>query len=188
MGMDIYGRNPQLKSNAPEIDWTSANEEEQKAYFEHMNEFEKDNPGRYFRANLWSWRPIHMLIEHVNQFYNLGIDTSEYGTNSGAGLETQEECDDLANTLEYILQSDENMEDEGDRVYLHLGMWVNEDGNFLRDEVSEALNSEYEMGTIMYTPVVTDKGEIVKPAWSTSKEHLEDFIKFLRHCGGFEIW
>lgn len=188
MGMDIYGRNPQLKGPMPEIDWATCNDEERKEYFQLMEEFEKDNPGRYFRANLWSWRPIQMLIQHVNQFYNLGIDTSEYGTNSGAGLETQEECDKLADALEYILQSDENMEDEGDRVYLHLGMWVSEDGSFLNNEVSEVLNSEYEMGTIMYTPVVTNKGEIVRPAWSTSKDHLEKFINFLRYCGGFEIW
>jgi hypothetical protein len=33
MGMDVYGRNPTSEA------------------------------GKYFRANVWSWRPIHALIE-----------------------------------------------------------------------------------------------------------------------------
>ena len=67
-------------------------------------------------------------------------------------------------------------------------MWVNDEGSLLTSAENEELNDEYEIGKIMYTPVVTASGKVVKPAYSTSKSHLEEFINFLRHCGGFEIW
>ena len=33
-----------------------------------------------------------------------------------------------------------------------------------------------------------DKTKDVWPAHVTQVEHFREFIKFLRHCGGFEIW
>jgi hypothetical protein len=49
--------------------------------------------GNYFRANLWSWRPINMLCDLVIEKDSLQLKTENWGYNDGAGLETQEECD-----------------------------------------------------------------------------------------------
>ena len=58
MGMDVYGLNPQLKSEKPEIDFSNATEEQRTEYFEAMDTFEQQNPGFYFRNNVWWWRPL----------------------------------------------------------------------------------------------------------------------------------
>jgi len=58
MGMDVYGLNPELKSEKPEIDWNDSTEEQRDQYFEAINVFESENPGYYFRNNVWFWRPL----------------------------------------------------------------------------------------------------------------------------------
>jgi hypothetical protein len=53
MGMDITGRNPKIRGEAPkEIDWFNSTQEEKDAYMNAKNEFQDNNPGVYFRANL----------------------------------------------------------------------------------------------------------------------------------------
>jgi len=188
MGMDIYGLDPKIVGEKPELDFSNATDQEKQDFFKAMNEWEDANPGYYFRANIWSWRPINILINHVNKFYNLGIDTTGFDYNSGHGIKDQEACDRLADTLEYVLESDEDMQEEDDQIFFSFGMWVNDEGSLLSHAENQKLNAEYEIGKIMYTPVVTASGKVVKPAYSTSKSHLEEFINFLRHCGGFEIW
>lgn len=158
MGMDISGRNPQ------------------------------NEVGEYFRANLWSWRPIQMLIEEVNSKFNLQMDTSNYGYNSGAGLTTQEDCDRLADTLEFTLEKHKLLEEDDDTLYVNLGMWTSEHQFSVPGDVEEELNRHYPIGSILYSSVIASNGQLVKPAWGTTKSHIEDFIKFLRNCGGFEIW
>ena len=58
MGMDVYGLNPQLKSERPKIDFSDATEQERTEYFDALDLFERDNPGYYFRNNVWWWRPL----------------------------------------------------------------------------------------------------------------------------------
>ena len=70
MGMDVYGLNPRRNTAKPEIlieymddegwtDWDKLEKEDKKdAYFEAKHEWDEDNPGRYFRNNVWWWRPL----------------------------------------------------------------------------------------------------------------------------------
>ncbi len=39
----------------------------------------------------------------------------------------------------------------------------------------------------MYNGVVDEDGQLVFPSHGVSLGHVREFIKFLRHCGGFEI-
>ena len=55
MGMDIYGLNPTLTEERPDINYETSNEEERKIFWEQLDAWEEANPGYYFRANLWSW-------------------------------------------------------------------------------------------------------------------------------------
>ena len=191
MGMDIYGRNPKIKSPRPELDFSGASEAVREVYFEELRKWEEENQGTYFRANLWSWRPIQFLINFVNEKYNLGFDLSNYDNNSGAGLETQEDCDILADKLESMIGK-LGLNEDSDTLYLQLGMWVVSEGDHgsfkLSDEVQEELNEQYPLGSILESSVITSDGQLVQPAWSTSKSHIQEFVNFLRHCGGFEIW
>jgi hypothetical protein len=139
--------------------------------------------GKYFRANVWSWRPINLICDMVIDMEKLPLNTKNWSYNDGAGFETQEDCDILADALKPYVQ---NLKDD---VFLCLGAWTDVSGKFLSIEESDALNEEFPKGTILYAAIVTKDGKLVEPAHSTNKKHLEEFIDFLKGCGGgFEIW
>lgn len=189
MGVDISGRNPIARGTKPEINWDTATDKEKDKYFKLREAWDEENPGDYFRANWWSWRPIVMLISTVNEQKNLGIDLNYYGSNDGAGLEDQESCDNLADALQEILDGNANLSEEDDRIYLVMGSWVNLEGGFIPTEKIEAFEDQLpEPGTIMYSSFIAPDGTIMQSSHSTSKWHLEKFISFLRECGGFQIW
>lgn len=124
MGMDIFGRKPRTEA------------------------------GKYFRANVWSWRPIHQLCEDA-----LNKKLPSWGYNDGAGLETQNQCDHLANELAALLANN-----NADTFSLASKMRVTPDGHLFNGKETQG-----------------------KSAYSTSREHVQEFITFLRACGGFKI-
>ena len=68
MGFDLYGERPTVKTGTvkpKEIDWDTATEEDKKVYWELQDKFRAENPGDYFRANVWGWRPIWSFVCEV---------------------------------------------------------------------------------------------------------------------------
>lgn len=119
--------------------------------------------GNYFHANVWSWRPIHGLVDQLNDKLNLNLDLTHWGTNDGAGLHTQGDCDALANAIES-----------------HVKDWP--EGHLYEHEFAGALRV-HDDGTFL-KPGETGG----RSAYSTDKEHILEFAQFLRECGGnFEI-
>lgn len=187
MGMDVYGLHPQLVGEKPVApDWNTATEEEKNVYFKASDAWEEENPGYYFRANVWAWRPIHILCDLAIKVADLPLSTKGWSNNSGHGLKTQLDCDLLAASLELFLSlNTKNMKDEDDRIYVCMGMWVTNDGSFASID-QDKLNKEHPIGTILYNGVVSEDG-LVFPAHSVSLGYVKEFINFLRNCGGFEI-
>ena len=115
MGMDVFGINPVIKkySVKPDVpEWNTTTEAEISVYFEAAQQYEEENPGVYFRANCWSWRPILDRIYQADREYDLCIDKKtleRMGENSGAGLDNQADCDWLAAALENILEREDDI-------------------------------------------------------------------------------
>jgi hypothetical protein len=134
MGMDVYGRQPTSEA------------------------------GKYFRANVWSWRPIHLLI------IELCADLLDEETlrlmayNDGAGPTDQATCTEMANRFERWLEHHV----EGHEV--DLGCRVTQEGHFVSDEELEA-----------------NPGLETVSAHGVADEHLKQWVEFLRHCGGFKV-
>lgn len=188
MGVDIYGINPKLKSEKPQLVPESASEEEKDAYFEALDQWEEDNPGYYFRANWWGWRPIHMIAEISLKVAELSLSTEGWDSNSGDGFKTQGECDLLADAMEvFTTLNKKQMSEDSDRLYLCMGSWVRQDGRFINSDLEEELTKDNPLGTVMYSGVIDSTGELAYSAHSVSLSHLKQFITFLRNCGGFEI-
>jgi hypothetical protein len=190
MGVDISGKNPIIRSEKPQFPsnevWKEMSEDARDEFWQLDREFKENNPGDYFRSNWWGWRPIVMLSEMVNDMRDLSLDLSYWGSNDGRGLDTQEECNKLADALEEICKEFFDVEDV-DELQLCMGSWVTLDGKFATSKVEEDLNEEYH-GQLITSPIVTKDGMVVKSAHSIDKSHLQRFISFLRECGGFEIW
>lgn len=190
MGVDISGINPIIKSPKPqEIEnWDEASKEEKDKYWESMKAWEQQNPGEYFGSSWWSWRPIVFLIDEANMLFNLGIDTNPFHYNDGKGLETQEECDKLANALKYILDNNEETKEDDALVYLCTHSWSRLGGSLMSEKECEPLMEKYPPGSITFSQVVTSEGEIAIPSHCVEVSRVRDFIAFLRECGGFCIY
>ena len=190
MGVDISGINPQIVGERPKTpDWDAVTEHERSQYFNSMDLFYSNNPGVYFRSNWWAWRPIHAIADLAIELKNLRFSTILWGENSGGGLRTQKECNQLADAIEeFMALNNANMHDEDDVFYLCLGSWVGAGGAFLPDEVTDNLNKDYPIGCIRYQGVVMPDGQLAFPSHSAPLYHITNFVTFLRNCGGFEIW
>lgn len=187
--MDVYGLHPKIVGEKPHAPvWAEATDEEKDVYFKAQDEWEEENPGYYFRANVWAWRPIHVICDMAINIMELPFSTDGWGNNSGNGLETQEECDMLADAIETFLTLNEaNAKEDDDTMYIALGMWIYNDGQFVSEAEREKLNNDYPEGSIMYNGVVNEDGQLAFPAHGVSINHVRSFVNFLRHCGGFEI-
>jgi hypothetical protein len=147
------------------------------------------NEGDYFGSNWWGWRPIVQLCERVDSIYGLNLNFDSWGSNDGAGLETQKECDKLAAGLERFTSKIDWVDDE-DWMGIYTECWSTLKGGFVdnNDEEIQKLNSEYEYGDVIRQSIVLPSGKVVEPAHKTYKCRIDAFIKFLKECGGFSIW
>ena len=132
MGMDVFGVNP------------------------------KSEAGKYFRANIWSWRPIHELIEKANVLppdlvHHMGFNDG-YGPNEEQSLL-------LAAQMETML---DGMDDD------HTFMLTDE----IDGPVAALMDSIRQSGAT----IVTDG-----PAYQAEVAHVREFITFCRESGGFEV-
>ena len=92
MGMDVYGINPLSES------------------------------GKYFRANIWSWRPIVAIMRLS------GFDVpSSWSYNDGDGLREQSECNALADKIESFMN---NADDSDLELPAPDGLGIDENGIF----------------------------------------------------------
>jgi hypothetical protein len=134
MGMDVYGKSP------------------------------KSQEGEYFRANIWSWRPIHELIEKANVLPPQMVADMSY--NDGAGPD-KEQALLLAASLENMIEG------------------MDEDNTFM-------LSSEIDGPVAAMLAQFKEQGvEIVSPrgpVYQTDVSHVQEFIEFCRASGGFEVW
>lgn len=195
MGMDIYGLSPVLRSKQPHIEWHNATDEERRTYIASRDRFEEENPGFYYRANIWAWRPIAEIIIAANDLYRLELDPEfiqEIHYNSGAGLKTQAECDKLANFMETYI---ENHFDGWKTVGLNVS-WFSKKVVDHKGQISTVTikgDEEIKVCTYANHLVFIEDGELELDGFvyytshTCSIEWIYEFIKFLRECGGFEI-
>lgn len=133
MGMDVYGRDPKSKD------------------------------GEYFRANVWSWRPIHELIQKTNILPQKLIDEMEY--NDGAGPDAEQSLL-LAYQLEYMI---DGMSDD------NTFMLTSE----IDGPVAELLKNLNRQGIDIISP----RGLV----YEADVLHVKEFIQFCRESGGFRV-
>jgi|SaaInlV_120m_DNA_3_1039746.scaffolds.fasta_scaffold19244_1 hypothetical protein len=197
MGMDIYGLNPRLKSIKPKFpdNYEELSDKQQRAYWDEKDEFIINNPGYYFSASNWSWRPIVQLCIYAIENSKLNtkmIDwtlliSKNWHNNDGHGLKNQEECDFLASSIKHIIKEEDNLEEDDDMVYVNYGSWNKLGSKNVSEKEKEKLNLIYPYGTIMFRPFIDDNGNIWEPNHKASLNRIKTFIIFLRNCGGFKI-
>lgn len=136
MGMDIVGRDPANKA------------------------------GEYFRANIWSWRPIHSLMSELYADFLSEELLESMGYNNGDGPADQATCD---------------------RIAERFNQWMEHHAAGFTLE-SEALRMQPD-GTLLTAEQAAENPDIeTETPYQTNDEHLKEWIEFLHSCGGFEVW
>ena len=196
MGFDIYGLDPNLKSQRPTIDWDKATDNDKDAYFKALNKFEEENPGYYFRNNVWWWRPLANLI-HA-KCNNLLSDEQMEGLYHNNGTEFDEDtalaiARRLSNLIKngYVAELEKSTKANAKIASEH-NKKVEQKLADLKKEV-ERLRPGENLAPIDYPfPYNNHWKEInAQKNWDDSypfdKENVKEFINFARHSGGFQI-
>jgi hypothetical protein len=198
MGFDIYGVSPTIKEGSvkPKIDWKKKpTKAESDKYFKEKNIYETENPGAYFRNNVWWWRPLWNYVCEIcddvmtRKNREAGYDNSGYIINKCTADEMVSLLKAeiaLGNHRKYEEEYKENLDSlpllecryckgTGTRTWKEEGKDIEQDCNVCNTEYTK------EQGI----PVGKEK------QWECSypfdAENVENFVKFLECSGGIEI-
>ena len=174
--MDVYGR-------APEKEW-----------------------GEYFRSNVWWWRPLWDYTAQIDSFYseqknaNQLISAELYKSghhNDGEGLETDEDCRELVQRLQWsidegLLAEYQKEIDAKVKKAKKTNEEVHKELEALKEKVIEETGDENlvprDYPKKHYANwKATMKKHDYNDSYPFSKEHVEEWIRFLKYCGGFQV-
>ena len=104
MGYDLYGVSPQENTEFPKryheimkeygdgegfLNWKeNVPDEIKEEYWEIKDQYQKDNPGEYFRNNVWFWRPLWNFV--CNNCQDILNEDDMMGGESNSGYEISE--------------------------------------------------------------------------------------------------
>ena len=196
MGFDLYGQNPKLKGEEPSIDWDKTpTEKEKDEYFKARAKFETENPGHYFRNNVWWWRPLANYVLQLmgNEFtedeqrswhHNDGYEVSEEKAKKIADRLEQELKTNRVKTVEGFYQekmkraSAKNKVLEKKRNELEKIVWEKTGQKLAPVKYPEPFKQQWEDIQNQYD---------WEASYPFSEENVIDFMRFCRESGGFQI-
>ena len=203
MGFDLHGENPTIKTGTvrpKEIDWDTATDKEKEKYWDLQNKFRDANPGEYFRANVWGWRPIWEFVCEICPDILTEEDYTKGQYNDNHLIEA-DRARDIAKRLR------EKMDLARDRQKKYEAEAPNKDKfNTMLENAATFLYNEISKPK---TPLITCPGDmqIHDPEnykrWETlinynnikfdemsypiDADFIEEFANFAEHSGGFRI-
>ena len=211
MGYDLYGISPQENTEFPKryheimkeygdgegfLNWKeNVPDEIKEEYWEIKDQYQKDNPGEYFRNNVWFWRPLWVFV--CNDCADILNEDDMMGGESNSGYEISEHKAELIGRRLSALLADGTV-DEVDRISAldrakakaHNDE-IKEQQNEIRDKVHKEHGKDVAPANYP-EPYYTEWHNLQKQEqWSAhypfDKENIEDFAKFCLESGGFEI-
>jgi len=114
MGMDVYGLKPKMNTEIPEVlkdmpegkDWFDAfnkmSKEQKDIYYEAKDKHYEDNPGVYFRNNVWYWRPLWDYV--CKNVTSLTEEDREHGHSNSGHQISEEKAITIAGVLYAMLE------------------------------------------------------------------------------------
>ena len=188
MGFDVYGVKPLERTEKPEIleqNWLSISEDKKEEYWNASSDYEKHNPGVYFRNNVWWWRPLWGYVCKVCYEVMDENDTNagEHNGNEKINMKTARKMYKILETL--IDAGEVNKEEERYKKSLE-DMPVEIchvcDGNGEKNP-----NDTDPDRTACWKCNGTGKIDNWLTSYPFSEENVIEFSYFLRECGGFRI-
>ena len=194
MGYDVYGVNPQELVKKPEIlhkDWTKLGKKKTDKYFEAMQQHQDENPGVYFRNNVWWWRPLWDYVCEICEDVMSPEDIDAGHSNSGYEIdENTIECMLIKLRIEIALGNHKKYED----IYIkRLNELPLEDCPYCNQTGKRRIQEEEQNCNVCNTEHTRKEGMPIgkQKSWSCSypfdAENVEEFVAFLEQSGGIRI-
>jgi len=199
MGMDVYGLNPTVRvgTKKPERpkDLHKADRNVIDKYFKEENEYEGKNPGVYFRNSCWGWRPLgYFIIEKCDW---LTTEQKKHLQDNSGFEFSHHEAGTIADTLQKMV--DAGTAKERERINKN-EMAVAKEWNKGISKQQDVLGEEAKKETGNKSIVPYDYPTDIKKKWDDLQKstdnrasypfresNVEEFIRFLRECGGFQV-
>ena len=114
MGMDVYGLKPKINTEMPKVltdipegkDWLDAynklSKKQKEIYYEAKDKHYEDNPGIYFRNNVWYWRPLWDYV--CKNVTSLTAEDHEHGHSNSGWQISEEKAIAIAGVLYALLE------------------------------------------------------------------------------------
>lgn len=129
------------------------------------------NKDAYFRANVWSWRPIHAIITEVASDFIPKKVLHGMSFNDGSGLESAEDCRKLASRIRSWMEHNTN------------GKSIESCPGSIESEVMESIIKATKEGLGIEATELFPSGI----NYSVCDDHLKEFVEFLDVCEGFKV-
>ena len=198
MGMDVYGLNPQRNTAKPEIlidysdnegwaDWDKLKEANKtEEYHEARDSWDDENPGRYFRNNVWWWRPLWDYVCFVCD--DILNEEDQEGGHSNSGHQINEKkAEVIASRLKIYIENGDVHHYERERQKA-------------LDDMPDEECSICEGTGKRQEPPVTGAGDVecngcqskgsrrpFNTQYPFDVDNVREFIKFCEQSGGFQI-
>ena len=206
MGYDVYGLNPIQNQPGPPIlleftdkngwtQWDKMTDDDKKQYFTAQDKHREDNPGEYYRANVWYWRPVWNFVCAACEDFLSDNDMEAGYSNSGDRI-----CKTKANRIGSRLRKLDKQgiikkwEDEM-LIPFKKAQKNNKKVQKERNAFSEKMKKKHgdDIVPAKYPKEDYDKWETIyaKEDWGgsypPSRKAIVDFGRFCSESGGFEI-
>ena len=189
MGFDIYGLKPKENTPRPAIlngePW-KMEEDERKEYFEASDKWEEENPGSYFRNNVWWWRPLWNYVCEVCEDV-MSMDDMEAGDSNSGNQISEATVDRMVEKLVVEIALDNHKKHE--EAYMErIKNLPKEDCNICDATGKRKDPPDTGAGDIECTGCGgTGKRESWNASYPFSAKNVEEFVNFLSESGGIEI-
>jgi len=203
MGMDVYGLNPTENSPEPEavtkwivngwVDWKEMEKVKgaKEEYFIALEKWKEQNPGDYFRANVWWWRPLWECVAYFCDDILTEEDIQNGKMNNGYEYNIKT-AQAISDRLEQVLKDGDlhkyrdgrneflnELPDEDCKVCNGTGVREDKIGKKAREK-----DKEYKCNGCQGR----GKNENFAKNYDFDIDFVMDFAKFCEQSGGFSIY
>lgn len=176
MGYGLYGLNPKIKTPKPEVDYT--NKKDFPKQMEKLSKWEKENPGTYFRNNVWWWRGLWSYVCKVGKKIMTEKDITAGHSNSGDTI-SKTKATKLAKLIKEELTNGKTKEFV--KKYEKKRKSLPQIECFLCEGTGERKDKT------CHNCKGTGKQKNWMSHYPVSIKNIEEFQKFMEQSGGFKI-
>ena len=211
MGYDIYGMSPTINLDYPEkyneimekygdgqgwLEWSKDIPQEVKdEYFELKDEYETNNPGAYFRNNVWFWRPLWNFVVETCEDYMTADEIDSGYSNSGFTISKETALYIAKELSEKIADGTVDEKEREHELRRAKAVAHNKEVRAEMDKISKECKDKHGSDLVPADypePYNTQWQEAYsKENWDASypfsKENIKDFATFCMQSGGFQI-